>query len=312
MRKQNGKEVRFPVILTAAEKEMARKIVLAFGQTVCGFDLLRSNGQSFVCDVNGWSFVKDSQRFWSDAAGLMRQYCLEALAPAHLLKFSLYDVMPMYEGEPFQTHLPEEEVSQVPNGPAIAGLYAPGGLYALPMLADGTSVPNLASVDEGELLCVAALTRHGDRTPKQKLKFTTREPSLLSMITKYGANYTDELKLKKVRHMEELCERVEKVVDRLQAERRARGGYSSEEGGDGPPSELEPLLTVRHVLKSQPFHGINRKVQLKPSKWEDTAARAARAARVAGRRGGGAGADGGALHPQMGRRADAARRDAGG
>ena len=47
------------------------------GQTVCGFDLLRSNGVSYCCDVNGFSFVKDSERFWSDSAGLLRQYCLE-------------------------------------------------------------------------------------------------------------------------------------------------------------------------------------------------------------------------------------------
>jgi hypothetical protein len=26
--------------------------------------------------------------------------------------------------------------------------------------------------------------------------------------------------------------------------------------------ELKPLLTVRHVLNSQPFHGINRKVRM--------------------------------------------------
>ena len=65
------------MILTAEEKEIARKIVLAFGQTVCGFDLLRSNGVSYCCDVNGFSFVKDSERFWSDSAGLLRQYCLE-------------------------------------------------------------------------------------------------------------------------------------------------------------------------------------------------------------------------------------------
>ena len=71
--------------------------------------------------------------------------------------------------------------------------------------------------------------------------------------------------------MEELCDRIEKVVDRLQEERRARGGYSSEEGGVDGLEELEPLLTVRHVLKSQPFHGINRKVQLKPSKWVEAA-----------------------------------------
>ena len=84
------------------------------------------------------------------------------------------------------------------------GRYAQGGLYAIPSAAalDGGPFVNLASDDEGELLCVVALTRHGDRTPKQKLKFTTREPTLLSMVTKHGRNAVDELKVKKVRLME--------------------------------------------------------------------------------------------------------------
>ena len=43
--------------------EIARQVVLGLGQTVCGFDLLRSNGVSYCCDVNGFSFVKDSERF---------------------------------------------------------------------------------------------------------------------------------------------------------------------------------------------------------------------------------------------------------
>jgi Diphosphoinositol pentakisphosphate kinase 2 N-terminal domain len=64
-RNADGKEIRFPVILTLGEKEIARRIVLQFKQFVCGFDLLRvQEGHSvvsYVCDVNGFSFVKNSR-----------------------------------------------------------------------------------------------------------------------------------------------------------------------------------------------------------------------------------------------------------
>ena len=40
--------------------------------------------------------------------------------------------------------------------------------------------------DEGELLCVVGIVRHGDRTPKQKLKFSTNEPSLLSLLSEFA------------------------------------------------------------------------------------------------------------------------------
>ena len=63
-RDADGKEVRYPVILSHKEKMIARRVVLAFGQTVCGFDLLRANGRSYVCDVNGFSFVKTSLKYY--------------------------------------------------------------------------------------------------------------------------------------------------------------------------------------------------------------------------------------------------------
>ncbi|XP_016119443.1 inositol hexakisphosphate and diphosphoinositol-pentakisphosphate kinase 1-like, partial [Sinocyclocheilus grahami] len=70
-RDSEGKEIRYPVMLTAMEKLVARKVCLAFKQTVCGFDLLRANGHSFVCDVNGFSFVKNSMKYYDDCAKVL-------------------------------------------------------------------------------------------------------------------------------------------------------------------------------------------------------------------------------------------------
>ena len=44
---------------------------LSLQQTVCGFDLLRANGKSLVCDVNGFSFVKNSKKYYDDCAKIL-------------------------------------------------------------------------------------------------------------------------------------------------------------------------------------------------------------------------------------------------
>ena len=88
-RTNKGKEVRYPINLTFEEKEIARKIVHIFKQNVCGFDILRSKDRSYVCDVNGWSFVKGNKKYFEDCAIQIRKIVLSNLDPDLLMKFPI-------------------------------------------------------------------------------------------------------------------------------------------------------------------------------------------------------------------------------
>ncbi|XP_035547617.1 inositol hexakisphosphate and diphosphoinositol-pentakisphosphate kinase VIP2-like isoform X1 [Juglans regia] len=233
MRNPDGKEVRYPVLLTPTEKQMAREVYTAFRQAVCGFDLLRSDGRSYVCDVNGWSFVKNSYKYYDDAACVLRKMFLDARA-SHLSS-AIPPTLPWKLNEPVQ---PSEGLTR--QGSGIIGTFG----------------------QSEELRCVIAVIRHGDRTPKQKVKLKVTEEKLLSLMLKYnGGRPRSETKLKSAIQLQDLLDATRMLVPRTRPDRESDSETEDFE-------HAEKLRQVKAVLEEGGhFSGIYRKVQLKPLKW---------------------------------------------
>ena len=84
-----------------------------------------------MCDVNGFSFVKTSQKYYDDCSQLLADIILQNLAP------QLWS--------PPQVDFPLSKQSE-----------------ETPVMSSSCNIM--------ELRCVIAIIRHGDRTPKQKMK----------------------------------------------------------------------------------------------------------------------------------------------
>ncbi|XP_040277526.1 inositol hexakisphosphate and diphosphoinositol-pentakisphosphate kinase 2 isoform X3 [Bufo bufo] len=209
-RDSEGKEVRYPVILNAREKLIAWKVCLAFKQTVCGFDLLRANGQSYVCDVNGFSFVKNSMKYYDDCAKILGNIIMRELAPQFQIPWSI--------------PLEAEDIPIVPT-------------------TSGTMM---------ELRCVIAVIRHGDRTPKQKMKMEVRHQRFFDLFEKCYGYKTGKLKLKKPKQLQEVLD----IARQLLVDLDQNNDSEIEES----KAKLEQLKSVLEMYGH--FSGINRKVQL--------------------------------------------------
>uniref|UniRef100_A0A4X2K7L8 Inositol hexakisphosphate and diphosphoinositol-pentakisphosphate kinase n=1 Tax=Vombatus ursinus TaxID=29139 RepID=A0A4X2K7L8_VOMUR len=179
-------------------------------QTVCGFDLLRANGHSFVCDVNGFSFVKNSMKYYDDCAKILGNTIMRELAPQFQIPWSI-----------------PTEAEDIPIVPTTSGTMM-------------------------ELRCVIAIIRHGDRTPKQKMKMEVTHPRFFALFEKHGGYKTGKLKLKRPEQLQEVLDITRLLLGELEKD---PGGEIEEKTG-----KLEQLKTVLEMYGH--FSGINRKVQL--------------------------------------------------
>ncbi|CAB1339119.1 unnamed protein product [Coregonus sp. 'balchen'] len=191
-RDSEGKEIRYP-------------------QTVCGFDLLRANGHSYVCDVNGFSFVKNSMKYYDDCAKILGNIVMRELAPQFQIPWSI-----------------PTEAEDIPIVPTTSGTMM-------------------------ELRCVIAIIRHGDRTPKQKMKMEVRNPMFFDLFDKYGGYKTGKLKLKKPKQLQEVLDIARQLLLEL-------GDGREDCEIEEKKSKLEQLKTVLEMYGH--FSGINRKVQI--------------------------------------------------
>lgn len=163
-RNLDGKEIRYIIELTPEEREIARRISCAFSQNICGFDILRVRGKSYVIDVNGWSFVKGNDSYYDKCADTLSKFCLKA--------------MPSKAKIPIRLPISEDPVKEKAKKKR--------SVSAASWCLKGT-------------VCVF---RHADRTPKNKLKFNflVGEPGSDPFI-KLLQGRTDEIILRTQPHL---------------------------------------------------------------------------------------------------------------
>lgn len=226
-RNTQGKEIRFVAKLSKDEEAMASRIAVAFGQAVCGFDILRIHGRSYVIDVNGWSFVKDNDPYYDNCSRILREMFTKA-ATDKLAKARIQS--PPGDGvRSPENGLPQRRLSRTVNGhraairdfitrsPSVSkltshhqasGVQGSAGIspqitppqgndYAISIHSTTESLqrdeyieePPAAPQHTWKLKGMVAVLRHADRTPKQKFKFTFHSEPFVALL----AGHTEEV-----------------------------------------------------------------------------------------------------------------------
>ena len=112
-------------------------------------------------------------------------------------------------------------------------------------------------VDQEELRCVISIIRHGDRTPKQKLKLKVTNPRYLEFFHQNVPDSTSNLKLKSRKGLLAFLSLTKDII--------AAADKGEDVGVDA--DTLLKLAAMQDVLEREEITGINRKLQMKPEKW---------------------------------------------
>ena len=130
------------------------------------------------------------------AAGILREMILTALAPHRL------------------------SVALAPTFSALSGFRGHGDERLAPSLDMCGSISDsmlFDNLDRGEaaeeLRCVLAVIRHGDRTPKQKMKMKITFPSFLALFEKHQDPKGRQAKLKTPLQLQELLEVTTRTIE---------------------------------------------------------------------------------------------------
>ena len=229
-RTPEGKEVRYPINLTPKEKEIARKIVLKFKQNICGFDILRCEGNSYVCDVNGFSFVKGNKKYYEDCSILIRKIVYKGLdLPLKNYKRSFIKSKPL-------------------------------NIYRT------LKVPKFHKFlqQKEELRSIVAVFRHADRSPKQKMKLVVEDKYFLALFDEYGKSKEkiEEIKLKKPKELTRVLKIVNEILERKKDKKEI---IATDKNFYKKIFQIKMVLE-----SNLNFNGLTRKIQLKPLKYTES------------------------------------------
>jgi inositol hexakisphosphate/diphosphoinositol-pentakisphosphate kinase len=262
--------------------------VEGFRQTVCGFDILRvkKENKSYVCDVNGFSFVKNSKKYYDDASQVLVELLLTRLRPKHysvpstrapLIRNSMKGPSRSGSGsnsnESSRSPSPLVEVDKddrTPNSSTSERSQRASSREG------GGSGDKSGDEQPEELRCVIAVIRHGDRTPKQKMKIKCSIPKYLDYFHRYIYKYNNntnkpekDLKVKQRSCLIEFLETTREII----SENSVKNTLDE--------NLFRKLKQMRDVLERWEISGINRKLQMKPQMWErDENGKAIRATEV--------------------------------